>query len=84
MHGAYAEDRHVEAQRGERARVRADAEESDVTEAQLPGVAEQQVETHRGDREDARGDEDVQEIRLGQPQRDRREQRDGRIRRGPH
>ena len=42
--------------------VGADAEERDVAEAELPGVAEQQVEAHRRDGENAGHDEGVQEV----------------------
>src|SRR5262249_9345968 len=46
----------LEAKRHERAGVCAYPEERHVTEAELPGVAEQQIEAHRSDDEDAGDD----------------------------
>src|ERR1700756_3726642 len=72
-----ARQRNVEAERGERACVGANAEEGDVTEAQLTGEAEQQVEAHRRDDKNARGDQRVQQIGIAQPQRNRGKRGDG-------
>ena len=41
-----------------------------MAEAQLAGVAEQQIEAHRGDDEDTGHDEHVQDVEVGQPERD--------------
>ena len=60
---------HLEAERDQRARIGADAEERDVAERELAGEAEQQVEAHRRDDEDADHDQHVEEIEVGQPQR---------------
>ena len=57
-----AEQLDIEAERRQRAGIGADAEERDVAEAELAGIAEQQVEAHRGDDEDAGRDQRVQEI----------------------
>jgi hypothetical protein len=62
---------HLEAERDERARIGADAEERHVAEGELAGEAEQQVEAHRRDDEDAHDDEHVEEIQVGQPRRHR-------------
>ena len=43
----------IEAERRQRARIGADAEERDVAQAELAGIAKQQIETHRRDDEDA-------------------------------
>ena len=67
-------DLEVEAERDERAGVSADAEEGDVAEAQLPGIAEQQVEAHGRDDEDARVDEDIQIVLIGHPDRNREQE----------
>ena len=53
------EQLHVEAERGQRAHIGADAEEGDVAETELAGVAEQQVKAHRRDGENAGRDEGV-------------------------
>ena len=60
---------HLEAQRHQARDVGADAEEGDVAEAQLAGVAEQQIEAHGGDDEDAGHDQHVQDVEVVQPQR---------------
>ena len=44
-----------------------------MAEAELAGIAEQQIEAHRGDDENAGRDRDVQEVLIAQPQRDGRE-----------
>ena len=67
----------IETKRGERADIGADAEERDVTEAELAGEAKQQVEAHRPDDEDAGRDQRVHEIGIVQPQRHRCEGCDG-------
>src|SRR5207253_3195801 len=59
---------HVEAEREQRAGVGADAEERGVAEAQLPGVAEQQVEADRRNDENAGRGQDGEEVGLAQPQ----------------
>ena len=60
---------HGKAERGEARRVGADAEEGDVAEAELAGIAEQQIEAHGGNDEDAGHDEHVQDVEVVQPQR---------------
>ena len=42
-----------------------------MAEAELAGIAEQQVEAHRGDDEDAGDDQHVQDVQVADPQRDR-------------
>jgi hypothetical protein len=62
---------YAKAERKERACVGTDAEERDVPERKLAGVAEQQVQAHRGDDEDSGHDQDVQHVRVAHPQRNR-------------
>src|ERR1043166_2880764 len=69
-------DVHVEAKREQRAGVGADAEKRRVAEAQLPGVAEQQVEADRRDDENAGRGEDGEVVGLAHPQRQARRQHD--------
>ena len=57
-----------------RAGVGADAEERDVAERQLPGVAEQQVQAHGGDDENAGDDQHVQHVLVVHPQRQREQE----------
>ena len=59
----------VETKRRQRADVSANAEECDVAETELAGEAEQQIEAHRADDEDAGRDQRVHQIRIAQPQR---------------
>ena len=59
----------IETQRRQGADVSADAEEGDMAEAELAGEAEQQIEAHRADDEDAGRDQRVHQIRIAQPQR---------------
>src|SRR5262249_11141800 len=68
-HPQAAEQFHIEAERGQRADIGADAEERDVAEAELSGIAEQQIEAHRRDDEDAGRDQDVEEVLVPQPER---------------
>src|SRR6185436_15679019 len=74
---------HAKTQRKERAGIGADAEERDVPERKLAGVSEQQVQAHRGDDEDAGHDQDVQQVRVAYPQRNRSEREDARDRNDP-
>ena len=71
-----AEQSDIEAERRQRADIGADAEERDVAEAELAGEAEQQIEAHRADDEDAGRDQRVQQIGIAQPQRHRGERGD--------
>ena len=74
-----------EAQRHQRRHIGADTEESDVTETELTGVAEQQIEAHCRDREDPRDDQDVQHVEAADPKRDREQKSEERHRReAPH
>src|SRR6266436_717213 len=68
MHNANSEQLDVEAKGGQRAAIGADAEESHMAEAQLPGIAEQQVQAHGRDDENAGHDQDVQDVLVLQPQ----------------
>ena len=68
-------DVHAESERDQRARIRADAEECDMAQRKLPGVAEQQVQAHGGDDEDAGDDEDVQHVLVAHPQRQREQEK---------
>ena len=68
-HAKAAEQLDVEAERGQRAGIGADAEERHMAEAELSGIAEQQVQAHRRDDEDAGRDQDVQDVLILQPQR---------------
>ncbi|GJD80852.1 hypothetical protein NBEOAGPD_4095 [Methylobacterium gregans] len=66
VHRAEAEaEIHVEAEARQRAHVGADAEEGDVAEAELPGEAEEQVQAHGADRQDARHDQRVEQVGAG-------------------
>ena len=47
----------------------ADAKERDVTQAELPRVAEQEIEAHGRDDEDAGDDQYVQDVEVAHPQR---------------
>src|SRR4029077_7287740 len=58
----------VETERGQRAGIGADAEERHVPEAELSGIAEQQVEPHPRDDKTAGDERDVQEVLVLQPQ----------------
>jgi hypothetical protein len=69
VHHAKSEHVHVEPERRQRAGIGADAEERHVTEAELPGIAEQQVQAHRRNDENAGRDQDVQDVLVLQPQR---------------
>ncbi len=64
---------HIEAERGQRADIGADAEERHMAETQLPREAEQQIEAHRCDDEDAGRDQRIEQVRVPQPQRHRNE-----------
>ena len=66
----------IEAKRRQRADIGADAEECDMTEAELAGEPEQQIEAHRADDEDAGRDQRVHEIGIAQPERHRSERDD--------
>src|SRR5262249_33390834 len=69
MHNVKSEQLDVEAEGGQRAGIRADAEESHVVEAELAGISEKQVQAHRRDDENAGRDQDVQDVLVLQPQR---------------
>ena len=66
----------IEAKRGQCADISPNAKERDMTEAELAGEAEQQIEAHRADDEDAGRDQRVHEIRIAQPKRHRCERDD--------
>ena len=66
----------IEAERRQCADIGADAEECDVTEAELAGEPKQQIEAHRADHEDTSRDQRVHEIRITQPERHRCERDD--------
>ena len=57
----------------EGARVGPDSEERNVAKRQLPGEAEQEIEAHRRDDEDAGRDEDVQDVEIRHPRRHQEE-----------
>ena len=67
-------DVHAESERDQRAGVGADAEESDMTEGKLPRIAEQQVQAHGRNDEDAGDDEDVQHVLVAHPERQREQE----------
>src|SRR5262249_22897691 len=67
---------HLETERHEARDISTDAEESDVAEAQLPRIAEQQVEAHGGNDEDAGHDQHVQDIQIRQPERHRGQEKE--------
>src|SRR5262249_43165432 len=69
MHNAKSEHLDVQAERGQRAGIGTDAEERHMAEAQLSGIAEQQVKAHRSDDENAGRDQDMQDVLVLQPQR---------------
>src|ERR1700730_13102666 len=69
MHNAKSEQLDVEAKGGRRAGIGADAEETHMAEAELPGISEQQVQAHRRDDENAGRNQDVQDVLILQPQR---------------
>src|SRR5215468_3424825 len=69
MHNAKSEHLDVEAERGQRAGIGTDAEERHMAEAELSGIAEQQVQAHRRDDENAGRDQDMQDVLVLQPQR---------------
>ncbi len=61
----------VEAKRRQCADIGANAEECDMTEAELAGEPKQKIEAHRADDKDPGRDQRVHEIRIAQPQRHR-------------
>src|SRR5262249_25187073 len=62
-----------ESERNERACVGTDAEERNMPERKLAGVAEQQIQAHRRDDENPGHDQEVQDVWVAHPKRNRGE-----------
>src|SRR5262245_39258415 len=65
---------HAETERHQRAGVGADAKEGDVAKRELPRIAEEQVQAHRGDNEDHSYDKNMHHIEVRHPERDGEEE----------
>ena len=61
-HTNAADQLDIEPERNQRAGIGADPEERYMAETELPGIAKQQIEAHRGDDEYAGRDEGIQQI----------------------